>query len=468
MKNQLTLNFKLTSVLVLFFLIGLINALIIYSVITQQQANGRAINLAGRQRMLSQKMTKEAFILHSSASEADRPAQIADLDKTVALFDSTLKGLLAGDANQQLIAVQDEATRQKLLDVQGRWQEFSAAIKAFTASPKDSPEQQAALTTIRTKNVPLLKTMDEAVSLYEKNNDLGRILMVQFFLLSIVAVTALSAWGFIRRNIIAPLNTFVVTLGQSSANLEGLSATVASGATNIADQASSQAAAAEESSASLEEITSMTRQNAENTNQANSEMQHTKEIAERAYTFMQEMNTAMAEILTSSQQTQKIVKTIDEIAFQTNLLSLNAAVEAARAGEAGAGFAVVADEVRNLALRSADSAKDTSNLIETIVGSIENGSSLVARATETFKEVAAGAGKVAVLLNEINNANNEQSIGISQISTGIHEMDRITQDNAAISEEAASSATEMRHEAQQLKVIVNQLVGVVGGHSSED
>lgn len=465
MSKQVTLSLKLTAVLVLFFLLGLINAVIIYSVVHQQQTNARAINLAGRQRMLSQKMTKEAFILQNTTAEANRSGQTADLENTVALFDTTLQGLLHGDPNQNLVAVADKTTHQKLLEVQGLWQEFSQGLKTFMLSPKGSPEQQTALQAISTKNMPLLKTMDEAVSLLEKSNDPNRILFMQGLLLLILTAIAITSWVFIRRNIIAPLSTFVITLGQSSANLEGLSGTVASGATNIADQASSQAAAAEESSASLEEITSMTRQNAANTNQANSEMQHTKDIAEKAYTFMQEMNAAMEEILSASQETQKIVKTIDEIAFQTNLLSLNAAVEAARAGEAGAGFAVVADEVRNLALRSADSAKNTSELIENIVSSIENGSSLVARATETFKEVATGAGKVAVLLNEITNANNEQSIGISQISTGIHEMDRITQDNAAVSEEAASSAAEMRHEAQQLNAIVTQLMQVVGGHA---
>ncbi len=462
MGDRMTLNFKLTCVLSLFFLIGLVNSITIYSVIHQQKANGRAINLAGRQRMLSQKMTKEAFIVQEA--EADLKERVADIEKTAGIFDKTLKGLLNGDAEQNLLAVQDGATRQKLLDVQQLWQEFSGNIKQFLASPKGSPEQKSALAMIRTKNLPLLKTMDEAVSLYEKNNDLDTIIAIQGILLLILLATTISALIFTRRNIITPLKTFASTLGISSTNIEGLSGTVASAANNIADHASSQAAAAEESSASLEEITSMTRQNAEHTIRANSEMQHTKEIAEKAYTFMQEMNRAMAEILEASQQTQKIVKTIDEIAFQTNLLSLNAAVEAARAGEAGAGFAVVADEVRNLALRSADSAKNTSELIENIVGSIENGSSLVEKATETFKEVAAGAGKVAVLLSEITNANNEQSIGIAQISTGIHEMDRITQENAAISEEAASSAAEMHNESQQLNAIVGQLVEVVGGH----
>ncbi len=461
---RFTLNTKLTSLLAVFFVIGLTNAVIIYSVITTQKTTSRAINLAGRQRMLSQKMTKEVFMAHSA--EDGHKERVADIEKTAALFDTTLKGLLQGDKSLQLRAVGAGTTRDKLLEVEQMWQEFSAGIRTFVSSAKGAPEQQAALAMISAKNVPLLKTMDEAVSLYEKNNDLNKVIAVQGVLLLIIAATTVTALIFTRRDIVMPLKTFAATLGASSANIEGLAGTVASAANNIADHASSQAAAVEESSASLEEITSMIRQNAENSTTADAEMQHTKEITAKAYTFMQEMNQAMEGILRSSQETQKIVKTIDEIAFQTDLLSLNAAVEAARAGEAGAGFAVVAEEVRNLALRSAESAKNTSELIENIVSSIENGSSLVHRATETFQEVSTGAGKVAVLLSEITNANNEQSIGIAQISTGIHEVDKITQENAAVSEEAASSAAEMHGEAQRLNTIVKQLVQVVGGEAA--
>ncbi len=465
MRTQVTLNTKLTGVLAMFFLIGLVNAVIITSVVSQQKATSRAINLAGRQRMLSQKMTKEVFLAHDAENAVELKERVAEIEKTVALFDTTLRGLLMGDAGQGLKAVGDEATRQKLLAGQGLWQEFSGAIKSFLAKPKDSPEQLASLALIRTKNLPLMKCMDEAVTLYEKSNDLNTVIVIQGVLLLIITFTTISGLIFIRRSITGPLKTLARTLGQSSTNIEGLAGTVAAAATSIADNASSQAAAAEESSASLEEISSMTRQNAEHSTTANAEMQHTKEIAEKANTFMQEMNTAMGDILSASQETQKIVKTIDEIAFQTNLLSLNAAVEAARAGEAGAGFAVVADEVRNLALRSADSAKNTSELIENIVARIENGSSLVERATTTFREVAAGAGKVATLLNEITHANNEQSIGISQITIGIHAVDQNSQANAAISEEAASSAAEMHHESRQLNAIVSQLVQVVEGQA---
>ncbi len=206
----------------------------------------------------------------------------------------------------------------------------------------------------------------------------------------------------------------------------------------LSESSSEQAAAIEETSASLEEISAMTRQNAENTNQANVLMAQTKEITEKANGSMAELTQSMKDIAQSSEKTQKIVKTIDEIAFQTNLLALNAAVEAARAGEAGAGFAVVADEVRNLALRAAEAAKNTSGLMEDIVLKVKGGERLVDVTNSAFKQVDIGSGKVMELVAEIAAASREQSQGIDQVSQAVSEMNRGTQQNAASAEELAA------------------------------
>ncbi|MFW8600531.1 methyl-accepting chemotaxis protein [Desulfobacterota bacterium M19] len=469
MKQSITLQSKLNIILVAFLILGLINAAIIFYVVTQQKEAGRAINLAGRQRMLTQKLAKEVFIAHSIAGLSQQTDNLnlvlADIKKTAALFDITLNGLLRGNSQQGLAPVTDPDTRRKLLEVKNMWQNFNTAIQTFVKSKPGSAPYNKAMTTIQHNNIPLLKTMNKAVGLYEKSSNLNTILWIQGGLLGMVLTIIILAWIFTRREIVVPLNQAGNTLRTSSESLNSLSASVASAAGNIADEASNQAAATEESAASLEEITSMTRQNAENTTEANAKMKATQEVAEKARVFMENMNKAMDDIRAASRETQEIVKTIDEIAFQTNLLSLNAAVEAARAGEAGAGFAVVADEVRNLAIRSANSAGETSKLIENIVQRIQGGSDMVHQATEAFKEVADGAAKVAVLLDEIAHANSEQSLGVDQITVGINEMDSSTQKNAATSEEASATAAEMQSEAIKLNRLVNELMHIVNGQA---
>ncbi len=202
----------------------------------------------------------------------------------------------------------------------------------------------------------------------------------------------------------------------------------------LTDSASKEAAAIEETSASLDEIASMTQQNAENTVQANELMLSVKGAIGRANDSMSELTTSMKDITKASEQTQKIVKSIDEIAFQTNLLALNASVEAARAGEAGAGFAVVADEVRNLALRAKESARDSSNLIDDIVHKVKGGENLVVVTSTAFREVTLSSDKVVDLTKDIAIASREQSQGIGQVNNAIAEMSTTTQQNASNAE----------------------------------
>ncbi len=191
-------------------------------------------------------------------------------------------------------------------------------------------------------------------------------------------------------------------------------------------------------------------------------MKEANQVVAKANKSMDELTGSMQEISHASEETSKIIKTIDEIAFQTNLLALNAAVEAARAGEAGAGFAVVADEVRNLALRAADAAKNTADLIEGTVKKTKEGSDLVNTTNEAFGEVATNASKVGELVGEIAAASNEQAQGIEQVNTAVNEMDKIVQQNAANAEESASASEEMNAQAEQMKSMVEELIAVVG------
>jgi methyl-accepting chemotaxis protein len=206
----------------------------------------------------------------------------------------------------------------------------------------------------------------------------------------------------------------------------------------LSESSSRQAAALEETSSSMDEMASMTRQNASNTGEANKLMAAAKLSIEKANDSMSDLTMSMKDIATASEQTQKIIKSIDEVAFQTNLLALNAAVEAARAGEAGAGFAVVADEVRNLAMRATDSAKNTASLIEDIVNKVKSGETLVSVTNSVFSEVTTSSTKVVELMGEIAAASQEQSQGIDQVNKAMGEMNRVTQQNAANAEELAA------------------------------
>jgi len=171
----------------------------------------------------------------------------------------------------------------------------------------------------------------------------------------------------------------------------------------------------------------------------------------------------MGKIKTSSDETAKIIKTIDEIAFQTNLLALNAAVEAARAGEAGAGFAVVADEVRNLAMRAAEAAKNTSALIEGSVKQIQEGTGYVNRTNESFTRVSESSKKVGELISEIAAASKEQAEGIQQVNQAVSEMDKVVQSNAANAEESAAAAEEMSAQAEEMNSVVTNLGTLIYG-----
>lgn len=267
------------------------------------------------------------------------------------------------------------------------------------------------------------------------------------------------------RKIVGRINTVIDGIASGADQVAAASQEVSHSSQNLADGSSHQAAAIEETSSSLEEISSMVKRNAQNAQQAKGMMGQVQVIVEKVNRHMGEMTGAIEEITRSSQETDKIVKTIDEIAFQTNLLALNAAVEAARAGEAGAGFAVVADEVRNLAMRAAEAAKNTADLIGGTINAVHKGNELTESTRATFQENIQISSKVGSLVDEIAEASREQSEGIDQVTGAVASMDQVTQQNAASAEESASASEEMYAQAESMKGLVQQLSTIVHGGS---
>ncbi|MBT3200952.1 MAG: hypothetical protein HN350_13690 [Phycisphaerales bacterium] len=268
---------------------------------------------------------------------------------------------------------------------------------------------------------------------------------------------------FVSRSIIGPINRIIGELAGGAEQTASASGQVSSASQSLAQGVSEQAAAVEEVTSSIEEMSSMTKQNATNANEAKSLAGNANEGTDKGTEAMGRMSMAIEDIKKSSDETAKIIKTIDEIAFQTNLLALNAAVEAARAGEAGKGFAVVAEEVRNLAQRSAQAARDTTEMIEGSVKNADNGVAISTEVARLLDEISGNNGKVNDLVGEIAAACSEQAQGINQINTAVGQMDQVTQSNAANAEESASASGELSVQAGQLKAIVGNLDALISG-----
>jgi methyl-accepting chemotaxis protein len=262
------------------------------------------------------------------------------------------------------------------------------------------------------------------------------------------------------------LNNVAGSLSDGSGQVSSASGQVSAASQTLAEGSSEQASSLEETSSSLEEMASMTKRNAENARKANELAKEARTAADKGVGDMQTMAAAMEAIKVSSDDIAKIIKTIDEIAFQTNILALNAAVEAARAGEAGMGFAVVADEVRNLAQRSAQAAKETAGKIEGAITKTGQGVGITTKVAEALNEIVNKVRQVDELVTEVAGATREQTEGITQINVAVGQMDKVTQSNAATAEESAAAAEELNSQAEVMKQSVAELLELVGGRSN--
>ena len=363
-----------------------------------------------------------------------------------ASFANPNKGKVDTEASRAALAGKEE--NKIVIDYNG-----NPVLSAYT------PVRVGGMTWALLAEIDEKEVVSESVAAETLLNRVWTIGIVSFVIIMLVILFNV----FNIRNLITTLRRIIEGLNNGADQVSAASGQVSSASQQLAEGSAEQAASLEETSSSLEEMSSMTGQNAQNANQADGLMKEANQVVGEANGSMTELTGSMVEISKASEETSKIIKTIDEIAFQTNLLALNAAVEAARAGEAGAGFAVVADEVRNLAMRAADAAKNTAELIEGTVKKVNDGSGLVTKTNEGFSKVAESASKVGELVSEIAAASNEQAQGIEQVNTAVTEMDKIIQQNAANAEENASASEEMNAQAEQMKEYVGELVKLVGG-----
>lgn len=362
----------------------------------------------------------------------------------------------------------DQAAIAELITKTQRVQTLQESLlRAVAANRTDSKDRAAIRGQALEKATQLREALTNMATDLTTNasKELSRVLLTLIIGLAAALIVSLIVGLAITRSITRPVNHLIDILTDGALEVERAVTHLSTTSSGLAKGAAENAAGLEETSAALEEVSSMTKSNADNAVAANSLMTQTASAVISAGQSMTDVIKAMDEISTSGHEISKIIKTIDEIAFQTNLLALNAAVEAARAGEAGSGFAVVADEVRNLAIRSADAAKSTADLIASTINNINSGQQLVNITEKNFREVAGQSSKVAEILNEVSEASKEQSQGIGQITTAISGVDRVIQANAASAEASAQASSHLSLQAGTLLNAVDGLKSLVYGQS---
>ena len=370
----------------------------------------------------------------------------------------------------------DDSTKAALASVDQPLNEYTKlASELAKKAIQDPAAGESGMADFGKKFQDLERSMSTASGLIESraeaikaSAEASKKLFLNFLFVGIgVSILLLNLFGWIvAKSIPRSFMLLIDRLAIGAAQIESASGHIASSSESLASSTTEQAASLEETSASLEEIASMTKNNAENSREAKDLTGAMREVADTGASDMDKMAHAMAAIKESSNNIAKIIKTIDEIAFQTNILALNAAVEAARAGEAGMGFAVVAEEVRNLALRSASAARETAEKIEDSIQKSSAGVQINAKVSLSLADIVSKARQADELVAQISIASNEQSQGIDQINSSVSQMDAMTQNNAAGAEESANVSADLRTQSTQLTQLVQELQTLVGGKSS--
>jgi methyl-accepting chemotaxis protein len=354
---------------------------------------------------------------------------------------------------------------ESLAAIAGQVQVFKAAV----AQERQDASERDRFADVVTLNAAALREAENQKALQTAAAS-GAILRGVMWILGLgvlasLVLSAVSAIVLIRA-ITRPVNAMIRRLAEGARKVEQASGTVSASSHDLLKGVKGNSASLSEIAAAVEKLNSLTQRNTHDSTQANDLMAQVQNAFKRAEQSMSRLNKAMTDISASGQEIAKIIKMIDEIAFQTNLLALNAAVEAARAGEAGAGFAVVADEVRNLALRSAEAAKGTSELLAATINGINTGAEMVGETAETFSSVEAQVGTLSKLFSDVAEASREQSDDISRIRDSMTSMDRVSREGTAQADQSARSARELASQTVNLNGAVGDLTELVHGRTS--
>jgi methyl-accepting chemotaxis protein len=425
-------------------------ALITFQTIASQKADAVVINLAGAQRMLSQKMTKEAALGDSVSARV-----------SIARFDRVLKGLIQGDAELGLPRCGDPAILSQLVRVSDLWSGYRPAIEGGLKSKRATSSETAAALAA---NVRILAEMDAAVKLFELRSSakVERTKWTQFVVLAAVVGSLALTWTGLIAPLLRRLGSIVATITEGSDQTASASQSISSASQTLAQAVSEQAAALRQTSDSSAQIRAMARKNLDHSQAAAAHVDEAGQRIREANAGLEAMLAAIRRSREASERISKMIRVIDEVAFQTNILALNAAIEAARAGAAGQGFSVVADEVRNLARKSAQAARESNDLIHGAVATATEAQNSVARVAGLMDLLTQSSSSVGVLIKEVTQGSQEQTGGMETIADAISQMDQMTQSTAASAEQSAAASQELSAQSLVMRETAASLAALLG------
>lgn len=438
-------------------------AVIIVGSLSDQRADSPTMNLAGAQRMLCQKISKELLLLAQSHG-----ANEADLRSSITRFGLVLRGLEKGDAGLGLPASVEPDLLAGLTDVENSWSLTRRDIETLIANPgqeSGSTGGKEQLARALSDCGTLQRKMDDVVQSLETNAEakLARTLWTEIVVAAAVIALLLVAWMGVIGPLIRDLKRLGGSLSRGSGQVAAASEQVAASSQSLARGASDQAASIEEAAASAREVGSMAGRNAELSAAAAELMAGVENEIGKGRENINRTVSWMEEIAVANDRICGTIRVIDQIAFQTNILALNASVEAARAGQAGLGFAVVAGEVRTLAQRSTQAAKDTAEIITSSLAKSDEGSERLDELARFISGIERSAARIREIVDSVNAGSREQARDLDQIAVTIGQMAHMTQETAAIAEESAASSRELDAEAATARQNANRIVALVEG-----